>query len=45
MKMPGMAFHLKALRSMLLGVPKDETAADQAVGGVTAYQTYNRYGP
>ncbi len=45
MKMSGMTFRLKVLRYMHLGMPKDETAADQAVGGVTAYQTYNRYGP
>ena len=45
MEMPGMAFHLKVLRNTLLGMPKNETAADQAVGGVTAHQTYNRYGP
>ena len=43
--MPGMVFHLKAFGNMLPKVPKDETAADQAVGGVTAHQTYNRYGP
>ena len=24
--------------------PKDETAADQLVGGVTAYQGYDQYG-
>ncbi len=43
--MPGMAFLLKVARNMLLVMPKDETATDQAVGEVTAHQTYNRYGP
>jgi hypothetical protein len=40
-----MAFRRKALGNMLSRAPKDETASDQAVGGVTAHQTYNRYGP
>ncbi len=40
-----MVFHLKGLRNTLIRLPKDETAADQVVGGVTAYQAYNRYGP
>jgi hypothetical protein len=40
-----MVFHLKDFRNMLLGLPKDETATDQVVGGVMAYQAYNRYGP
>ncbi len=40
-----MVLHLKGSRNMLLGSLKDETAADQVVGGVTAYQAYNRYGP
>ncbi len=40
-----MVLHLKGSRNMLLELPKDETAADQVVGGVTAYQAYNRYGP
>ena len=30
---------------MLLTLLKDETMPDQAVGEVTAHQTYNRYGP
>jgi hypothetical protein len=40
-----MVLHPKDFRNMLLELPKDETAADQVVGGVTAYQAYNRYGP
>ena len=40
-----MAFHLKDVRNMLLTLPKDGAASDQVVGGVTAYQAYNRYGP
>ena len=40
-----MVLHSKGFENMLLNLPKDETAADQAVGRVTAYQTYNRYGP
>jgi hypothetical protein len=40
-----MVLHLKGSENMLLELPKDETAADQVVGGVTAYQAYNRYGP
>ena len=40
-----MVLHQKDFRNMLLKPPKDETAADQVVGGVTAYQAYNRYGP
>ncbi len=43
--MPGMAFHPKDVRNMLLTLPKDGAAADQVVGGVTAYQAYYRYGP
>ena len=44
MKTPGMVFRLKVFGNMLLKMPKDETAADQAVGEVTAHQTYYRYG-
>ena len=40
-----MVFRLKVLGNMLPRMPKDESAADQAVGGVTAHQTYYRYGP
>jgi hypothetical protein len=40
-----MVLHPKGFRNMLLKLPEDETAADQVVGGVTAYQAYNRYGP
>ncbi len=40
-----MVLHRKGSRNMLLELPKDETAADKVVGGVTAYQAYNRYGP
>ncbi len=40
-----MVLHLKDSGNMLLELPKDETAADQVAGGVTAYQAYYRYGP
>ena len=40
-----MVFRPKESENMLSDPPKDETAADQVVGGVTAYQAYNRYGP
>lgn len=30
---------------MLPASPEDGTASDQVVGGVMAYQAYNRYGP
>jgi hypothetical protein len=36
---------LKGIKDMLLMLPKDGTASDQVVGGVTAHQAYNRYGP
>ena len=37
--------HRKGPRTMLLEPPEDGAAADQVVGGVTAHQAYNRYGP
>jgi hypothetical protein len=40
-----MAFRWKDVGNMLLILPKDGAASDQVVGGVTAYQAYNRYGP
>ncbi len=40
-----MVLHSKGFENMLSELPKDETAADQVVGGVTAYHAYNRYGP
>jgi len=33
------------LQSRSATPPKDEAAADQAVGEATAHQTHNRYGP
>ena len=43
--MPGRVLRRKGVKNMLLTLPKDETASDQVVGGVTAHQADNRYGP
>ena len=43
--MPGIVFHLKGFRNMLLKSPEDGAASDQVVGEVMAHQAYNRYGP
>ncbi len=45
MQRPGTVLHSNDSMNMLIDLPKDEAAADQVVGGVTAYQAYNRYGP
>ena len=36
---------LKGAGTVLSAPPKDGAAADQVVGGVTAHQADNRYGP
>ena len=37
--------HRKGAGTVLPTPPEDGAAADQVVGGVTAHQAYNRYGP
>ena len=42
---PGMVHYLNGTLLMRRVSPEDETAPYQVVGGVTAHQAYNGYGP
>jgi hypothetical protein len=38
-------YHVQKYNEHVCYTPKDEAAADQAVGEVMAHQTFDRYGP